>query len=45
MSWALIFWPLHLLVQHAMAMLRLVHVYAIEDGRYGPPDLRREGGG
>jgi hypothetical protein len=39
----LIFWPLHLLVQHAVAMLRPVCFYAVKDGRCVHPDLRREG--
>jgi hypothetical protein len=43
MQQALIFWPLHLLVQHAVAMLRHVCLCAIEDGRYGRPNLHREG--
>jgi hypothetical protein len=33
-QWALIFWPLHPLVQHAVPMLRPVCLCAIEDGRY-----------
>jgi hypothetical protein len=44
MLWALIFWPLYPLVQHAMAMLRPVCFCAIEDGWYVCPDLRRERG-
>jgi hypothetical protein len=43
MQQALIFWPLHLLVQHAVAMLHHVRLCAIEDGRYGRLNLRREG--
>jgi hypothetical protein len=43
MQQALIFWPLHPLVQHAGAMLRPMRLYAIEDGRYGFLDLRKEG--
>jgi hypothetical protein len=39
----LLFWPLHLLVLHAMAMTCPVCLYAIEDGRHGHPDLHREG--
>jgi hypothetical protein len=45
MQYALIFWPLHPLVQHAVAMLRPVCFCVVEDGRYGHPDLRREGVG
>jgi hypothetical protein len=44
MQWALIFWPLHPLVQHVAAMLCPLCFCAIEDGRYGRLDLRREGG-
>jgi hypothetical protein len=43
MQQALIFWPLRLLVLRAMATLCPVRLYAVEDGRYGRPDLRREG--
>jgi hypothetical protein len=43
MQQALIFWPLHLLVLCAMAMLCPVCLCAIEDGQHGHPDLRREG--
>jgi hypothetical protein len=43
MQWALIFWPLHPLVQHAMAMFHPVCLCAIDDGWYVHPDLRREG--
>jgi hypothetical protein len=43
MQQVLIFWPLHLLVLYDVAMFRLVRLYAIEDGRYGRSDLRREG--
>jgi hypothetical protein len=43
MQQALIFWPLHLLVLHAVTTLRPVCLCAIEDRRYGHPDLRREG--
>jgi hypothetical protein len=43
MQQALIFWPLHLLVLRAMAMPCPVHLYTVEDGRHGCPDLRREG--
>jgi hypothetical protein len=43
MQWALIFWPLHPLVQHTVAMLRPVCFCAVVDGRYMRPDLRREG--
>jgi hypothetical protein len=39
----LIFWPLHPLVQHVVAMICPVRVCAAEDGRYGRPDSRREG--
>jgi hypothetical protein len=42
MQWALVFWPLHLLVLYAMAMLHPVCVCAVEDGRYWRLDLRRE---
>jgi hypothetical protein len=41
----LIFWSLHSLVQHAMAMLRPVSFCAVKDGWYVRPDLRREGVG
>jgi hypothetical protein len=40
---ALTFWPLRPLVLHDVATLRPVCLCAIEDGRYGCPDLRREG--
>jgi hypothetical protein len=40
---ALLFWPLHLLVLRAVAMPCPVRLYAVEDGRHGRPDLRREG--
>jgi hypothetical protein len=43
MQHALIFWPLRLLVLRAVATLCPVRLCAIEDGRYGRPDLRREG--
>jgi hypothetical protein len=43
MLWALSFWPLHPLVQRAVAMLRPVCFCAIEDGRYMRPNVRREG--
>jgi hypothetical protein len=43
MQHALIFWPLHPLVQHVVAMLCPMCFCAVEDGRYGCPDLRREG--
>jgi hypothetical protein len=46
MQQTLIFWPLHPLVQHVVAMLRFVRVCAVEDGRdgrYGPSDSHREG--
>jgi hypothetical protein len=43
MQWTLIFWPLHPLVQHAVAMLRPMCLYAIEDGRYVRLNLHREG--
>jgi hypothetical protein len=43
MQQALIFWPLHPLVQHVVAMLRPVCFCTVEDGRYGHPNLRREG--
>jgi hypothetical protein len=42
MQRALIFWPLRLLVLHAMATLLPVCLCAVEDERYGRPDLRRE---
>jgi hypothetical protein len=40
---ALIFWPLHLLVLRAVAMPCPVRLCAVEDGRHGRPNLRREG--
>jgi hypothetical protein len=40
---ALIFWPLHPLVQHVVTMICPVRVCAAEDGRYGRPNSRREG--
>jgi hypothetical protein len=43
MQQALIFWPLCLLVLRAVAMLCPVCLYAMEDGRHGCPELRREG--
>jgi hypothetical protein len=43
MQQALIFWPLRLLVLRAVAMLCPVRLYAVEVGRYGCLDLRREG--
>jgi hypothetical protein len=43
MQQALIFWPLCLLVLHAVTTLCLVRLCAIEDSRYGRLDLRREG--
>jgi hypothetical protein len=43
MQQALIFWPLRLLVLHAVAMLCPMSLSAIEDGQYGCPNLRREG--
>jgi hypothetical protein len=43
--WVLSFWPLHLLAQRAVAMLRPVCFCAVEDGWYMHPDLRREGVG
>jgi hypothetical protein len=39
----LLFWPLRLLVLRAVAMLYPVCLCAVEDGRHGQPDLRREG--
>jgi hypothetical protein len=42
MQQTLIFLPLHLLVRCAMAMLYPVRLCAVEDGRHGRPDLRRE---
>jgi hypothetical protein len=45
MQWALIFWPLHLLVQYVVVMLRPVCFHAIEDGWYRPLDSHREGVG
>jgi hypothetical protein len=44
MQQALIFWPLHPLVQHDVAMFRPVCFCAVEDGWYGRLDLCREGG-
>jgi hypothetical protein len=41
--WALSFWPLHLLVQHDVAILHPVCLCAVEYGRCVRPDLRREG--
>jgi hypothetical protein len=43
MQHALIFWLLHPLAQYVVGMLRPVCFCAVEDGRYGRPDLRREG--
>jgi hypothetical protein len=43
MQQVLIFWSLRLLVLHAVATLRTVHLYGVEDGRYERPDLCREG--
>jgi hypothetical protein len=43
MQQTLIFWPLRLLVLRAVAMLCPVCLCAVEDGRHGRPDLRREG--
>jgi hypothetical protein len=43
MQYALIFWPFRLLVLHNVATLCHVCLYAVEDGWYGRPDLRREG--
>jgi hypothetical protein len=43
MQRALIFWPLHLLVLRAVAMPCHVRLCAVEDGRHGRSDLRREG--
>jgi hypothetical protein len=45
MQQALIFWSLHPLVQLAVTMLRPMGFCAVEDGRYGWLDLRREGVG
>jgi hypothetical protein len=42
MQQTLIFWPLHPLVQHIVAMICPVRVCAAEDGRYGRPNSRRE---
>jgi hypothetical protein len=44
MQHALIFWPLHLMVLHAVAMRCPVCLCAVEHERHGLPDLRREGG-
>jgi hypothetical protein len=44
MQWALIFWPLHPLVQHVVAMLRPVCFCAVQDEQYMHPDSCREGG-
>jgi hypothetical protein len=43
MQQALIFWPLHLLVLCAVALPCPMRLCAVEDGRHGHPDLRREG--
>jgi hypothetical protein len=43
MQQTLIFWPLRLLVLRAVVMLCHVCLCAVEDGRHGLPDLRREG--
>jgi hypothetical protein len=43
MQQALIFWPLRLLVLRVVATFCPVRLCAVEDGRYGRPDLRREG--
>jgi hypothetical protein len=43
MQQALMFWPLRLLVLRAIAMLCPMCLCAVEDGRHGRPDLRREG--
>jgi hypothetical protein len=43
MLWALSFWPLHPLVLRAVATLCPMHLCAVEDRRYGRPDLHREG--
>jgi hypothetical protein len=43
MQQALIFWPLCLLVLRAVATLCPVSLYVVEDGRYGCPDLHRQG--
>jgi hypothetical protein len=45
MQRALIFWPLHPLVQHVVAMFHPVCFCAVGDGWYGRLDLRREGVG
>jgi hypothetical protein len=45
MLWALSFWPLHPLVQRAVAILRPMRFCAVEDGRYVRLDLRRVGVG
>jgi hypothetical protein len=42
MQQALIFWPLRLLVLRVVAMHCPMCLCAIEDGRHGCPDLRRE---
>jgi hypothetical protein len=42
-QWALIFWPLHPLVQYAVAMLCPVCFCAVKDGWYGHLDSHREG--
>jgi hypothetical protein len=44
MQWVLIFWPLHPLAQRVVAILRPMCLCAIEDGRYGHPNLHRDGG-
>jgi hypothetical protein len=43
MQQTLIFWPLRLLVLRAVAMRCPMCLCAVEDGRYGRLDLRREG--
>jgi hypothetical protein len=41
--WVLRFWPLHLLVQYVVAMLRPMCLCAVEDGLCVCPNLHREG--
>jgi hypothetical protein len=43
MQQTLIFWPLRLLVLHAVATLRPVYLCVVEDRQYGRLDLHRKG--